>query len=204
MTHDQEERQERMVRDRASLASRGAWARFVTSICLVSVIPALAIIAVISGELPVAELGPMTKAGFALVLLSLVDLARAEPLRILLTNDDGFDSPGITAMQKALTAAGHDVILVAPLNNQSGSGMRVSTTGVLDYQEQSGKIHRRNATGISVEDVPIEKGEPLANELASFIECVTTRNEPMVSGQHASEALRLAARSSHAIREAGG
>jgi 5'/3'-nucleotidase SurE len=75
-----------------------------------------------------------------LVLLSLVDLARAEPLRILLTNDDGFDSPGITAMQKALTAAGHDVILVAPLNNQSGSGMRVSTTGVLDYQEQSAGI----------------------------------------------------------------
>jgi len=42
------------------------------------------------------------------------------PLRILLTNDDGWDKPGITAAYEALTAAGHDVTLVAPKTNQSG------------------------------------------------------------------------------------
>jgi len=63
----------------------------------------------------------------------------AEPasLRILLTNDDGYDQPGIKAVHEALVAAGHHVTLVAPLTNQSGSGMRVSTQGMLAYKEHS-------------------------------------------------------------------
>ena len=63
----------------------------------------------------------------------------AEPasLRILLTNDDGYDTPGIMAIQEALVGAGHYVTLVAPLQNQSGSGMRVSTQGTLDYTKHS-------------------------------------------------------------------
>ena len=58
-------------------------------------------------------------------------------LRILLTNDDGYDTPGIKAVRKALIAAGHDVTLVAPLTNQSGTGIRVSTQGTLDYKEHA-------------------------------------------------------------------
>ena len=46
----------------------------------------------------------------------------ARPLSILLTNDDGWDAPGITAMFDALQRAGHDVTLVAPLQQQSGKG----------------------------------------------------------------------------------
>jgi 5'/3'-nucleotidase SurE len=63
----------------------------------------------------------------------------AEPasLNILLTNDDGYDKAGIKAVHKALLAAGHDVTLVAPLHNQSGSGMRVSIQGTLGYMEHS-------------------------------------------------------------------
>lgn len=66
-------------------------------------------------------------------------VAEAEPasLRILLTNDDGYDKPGIRAVREALVAAGHDVTLVAPRTDQSGSGMRVSTQGTLDYSEHS-------------------------------------------------------------------
>ena len=59
------------------------------------------------------------------------------PLRILLTNDDGYDSPGIKIVHESLLAAGHDVTLVAPLSNQSGSGARVTTNGSLDFKEQS-------------------------------------------------------------------
>jgi 5'-nucleotidase len=62
--------------------------------------------------------------------------AEATPLRLLLTNDDGYSSPGIRAVREALLAAGHDVVLVAPLSNQSGSGMRVTIGGKLDYKEQ--------------------------------------------------------------------
>lgn len=56
-------------------------------------------------------------------------------LDILLTNDDGWDSPGITAVAAALTAAGHRVTVVAPLSQQSGSGMKI-TLGELVVTEQ--------------------------------------------------------------------
>jgi 5'-nucleotidase len=66
-------------------------------------------------------------------------LVAVEPasLHVLLTNDDGYDTPGIKAVREALIAAGHEVTLVAPLHNQSGSGMRVSTQGTLNYTEHS-------------------------------------------------------------------
>ncbi|MFY0732387.1 5'/3'-nucleotidase SurE [Pseudomonas sp. NFX15] len=44
----------------------------------------------------------------------------ANALNILLTNDDGCRAPGIDAMYRALTAAGHKVTLVGPLNDSSG------------------------------------------------------------------------------------
>ena len=53
----------------------------------------------------------------------------AEPLTILLTNDDGWNAPGITAVYDALVAAGHDVSMVAPAVNQSGTGARVTFSG---------------------------------------------------------------------------
>ncbi len=49
------------------------------------------------------------------------------PLDILLTNDDGFDAPGITAVREALLDAGHEVTLVAPLTEQSGRGGAITT-----------------------------------------------------------------------------
>jgi predicted dehydrogenase len=62
----------------------------------------------------------------------------------------------------------------------------------LDYQNQSGEIHRKTMTGITREDVPIDKAEPLASELAAFVDCVARRGTPLVSGEHAAEALNLA------------
>lgn len=48
-------------------------------------------------------------------------------LRIVLTNDDGFETENIQAVFAALVAAGHEVILSAPWANQSG------TSGALDF-----------------------------------------------------------------------
>ncbi|MCZ7591388.1 MAG: Gfo/Idh/MocA family oxidoreductase [Kiritimatiellae bacterium] len=62
----------------------------------------------------------------------------------------------------------------------------------LDYQNQAGELFRKGPTGIAHEDVPIEKGEPLALELQSFVRCVRRRDEPVVTGEHAAEALKLA------------
>ena len=59
-----------------------------------------------------------------------------KPLDILLTNDDGFDAPGIKAMWQALKAAGHHVTLVAPAKKQSGSGVRYTIRGKIGIEKK--------------------------------------------------------------------
>lgn len=43
-------------------------------------------------------------------------------MHVLLTNDDGIMAPGLRALYAALTEAGHTVLAVAPLRQQSGVG----------------------------------------------------------------------------------
>lgn len=43
-------------------------------------------------------------------------------LDILVTNDDGYQAKGIQVLADTLEAAGHNVLLVAPFENQSGTG----------------------------------------------------------------------------------
>jgi 5'/3'-nucleotidase SurE len=70
----------------------------------------------------------------------------AVALDILLTNDDGFDSPGITALHSALVAAGHDVTLVAPATQQSGKGGSINTE-VFDFTPGVGLMQLTNHGG---------------------------------------------------------
>ena len=60
----------------------------------------------------------------------------ARELDILLTNDDGFEAPGIRALHAALLAAGHRVTMIAPRENQSGASARIST-GPVRYREEA-------------------------------------------------------------------
>jgi 5'/3'-nucleotidase SurE len=69
-----------------------------------------------------------------------VAVAQDEPLRILLTNDDGYRAPGINALRDALEEAGHKVIVVAPHDNQSGSGVRVTTSGQIRVVDHGGDV----------------------------------------------------------------
>lgn len=73
----------------------------------------------------------------------------------------------------------------------------------LDYEKQTGHLYRKEGGAIARSDVPIEKGEPLLNELASFVQCVLTRGQPRVTGQHAALALKLAVEICHHIRQGG-
>jgi 5'-nucleotidase len=43
-------------------------------------------------------------------------------MRVLVTNDDGFDAPGLAVLARAFVEAGHEVLVVAPLVEASGSG----------------------------------------------------------------------------------
>lgn len=56
-------------------------------------------------------------------------------LRILLTNDDGVDAPGLAVMADIARALSDDVWIVAPDGNQSGAGHRFSFGRELSYSE---------------------------------------------------------------------
>ena len=71
----------------------------------------------------------------------------------------------------------------------------------LDYQNQAGEIYRKGGKGITRDKVPVRKGEPLANELRSFVDCVGHHGEPVVSAEHAAEALKLAVEITQKVRE---
>lgn len=49
-------------------------------------------------------------------------MGRGTGMRIVVTNDDGIDAGGIVAVAGQLSRAGHDVVIVAPLSQSSGSG----------------------------------------------------------------------------------
>jgi predicted dehydrogenase len=62
----------------------------------------------------------------------------------------------------------------------------------LDYEKQAGEIYRLENGKITRDKVPIEREEPLKQQLVSFLECATTGREPRVSGFQATAALELA------------
>ena len=57
-----------------------------------------------------------------LCTMLLLAAAPASALDILLTNDDGFETANIRALQQRLVAAGHAVLVSAPTQNNSGTG----------------------------------------------------------------------------------
>ena len=61
--------------------------------------------------------------------------AQNRPLKILLTNDDGYDSAGLKTMHAALRGAGHRVTVVAPATNMSSSSMSM-TSGVIKVESK--------------------------------------------------------------------
>jgi 5'-nucleotidase len=60
-------------------------------------------------------------------------------VRLLVTNDDGIEAAGIAALTRVLVAAGHDVVVAAPLEDRSGTGAGVGPVhmgGGVDYEER--------------------------------------------------------------------
>ena len=47
-------------------------------------------------------------------------------MRILLTNDDGINAPGITVLESVLKEAGHDILIVAPDSQQSATSHSIT------------------------------------------------------------------------------
>lgn len=65
----------------------------------------------------------------------------ADPLKILIVNDDGCESPGSIQLQEKLAQKGFDVWMVAPATNQSGIGSAITfkTGKVFDVKKVADK-----------------------------------------------------------------
>ncbi|WP_336882475.1 5'/3'-nucleotidase SurE [Rhodococcus globerulus] len=100
------------------------------------------------GSTPNAHAAPTTGSFGTGSLAS--EVSEGGPLRILLTNDDGWDAHGINATYRALTAAGHDVTMVAPAQNQSGK------SAALDFQGKLTVLHPNDDPKVySVSSTPV-------------------------------------------------
>lgn len=89
---------------------------------------------------PVAESGSpettvTTESNDSTVAASSSTAPAADTLDILVTNDDGYSAEGIDAVVVALVDAGHEVTVVAPLEQQSGTG-GTFTEGAVESQEE--------------------------------------------------------------------
>jgi 5'-nucleotidase len=99
----------------------------------------------------------------ALLILVFMPLASsADSLRILLTNDDGFEAPGIRAMHSALIKAGHDVYLIAPATQQSGAAASITSGGVriTAHEGNVWAVHGRPADAVRVGLGQVMKDNP--------------------------------------------
>ncbi len=73
--------------------------------------------------------------------------ACADPsLDVLLTNDDGFDRPGIQALRTALAAAGERVTLVAPAHDSSGTSTSVTVSKPIAVRKVEEGVYSVDAT----------------------------------------------------------
>ncbi len=84
---------------------------------------------------------------YFVLLLTFESAAGASTLEIALSNDDGWDAPGIQAMKTALEGAGHNVTLAGPLDEQSGSSAAGNFVSDLIITKQSPNEYSVATTG---------------------------------------------------------
>lgn len=83
-------------------------------------------------------------------------------LVVALSNDDGWDAPGIQAMKVALEAAGHTVTLAGPLDEQSGSSAAINAVSDLVIKKEASNEYSVAIAG------GIEGAEPATSALIAI------------------------------------
>jgi len=58
-------------------------------------------------------------------------------VHILISNDDGYDAPGLTALAQALRSQYHTVSIVAPKENKSGCGMGMTLRKPINVEQRA-------------------------------------------------------------------
>lgn len=96
-----------------------------------------------------------------------------------------------------------DAYLSLDFMNQKGHLVKKSDLLAHGRKLQVGLASASDAASIPVHEIPLEKGEPLAIELAHFIESVTRAQEPKVGAGLGKSALAVALAITDQIRQAG-
>jgi len=84
-------------------------------------------------------------------------------MRVLVTNDDGIGAMGIHRLASAIAAAGHDVVVAAPIHDMSGSGAALGRLHVDEHIE----VERAEIPGLSGVPAYGVDGPPALAVLAS-------------------------------------
>jgi 5'-nucleotidase len=87
------------------------------------------------------SLGLLSAGSLAVFMLA----TPASALNILLSNDDGFNAPGIVALKEALVKDGHTVTIFAPSGNRSGSSTSL-TFGPFEVTQVSSDVWSINSS----------------------------------------------------------
>ncbi|MFI6826078.1 5'/3'-nucleotidase SurE [Kribbella sp. NPDC050241] len=75
-----------------------------------------------------------------------------QQLRVLITNDDGYQAPGIRALAPAIAALGHEVLVLAPLYDESGVGS--ARAGMVGRPIRTATFEENGVTYIGVDGTP--------------------------------------------------
>ncbi|WOO40576.1 Gfo/Idh/MocA family oxidoreductase [Rubellicoccus peritrichatus] len=122
------------------------------------------------------------------------------------------DSVGVNVMTKTEDIANTRIAFengcVANINTSRVSRKAVREIRVfqpnaylsLNFAEQKGHLIRKGKLGLSKKDIPIEKGEPLMLELASFADAIQSQSNPKVDARLGATALEIAIQVTEQIR----
>ena len=101
-------------------------------------------------------------------------------MRILVTNDDGIDAPGIHELARQIERAGHEVVVVAPDHNASGTGASLGALGPGDPV----RVSPQRIDGLEGEAYALS-GPPALCVMAGNLEAFGPRPDAVVSGINA-------------------
>lgn len=99
-------------------------------------------------------------------------------MRILVTNDDGIDAPGLLPLAQAMVASGWDVVVAAPQRDMSGQGAAIGRL----HADRSIDVEERELPGL--EGVPCHAvdGPPALCVIAGHLGAFGARPDLIVSG----------------------
>ncbi len=101
-------------------------------------------------------------------------------MRVLVTNDDGIDAPGIQELARWIERSGYDVVVVAPDHNASGTGASLGALG----PGGSVRVSRHRIDGLEGEAYALS-GPPALCVLAANLAAFGPRPDAVVSGINA-------------------